>query len=114
MSDFQKKVKDIQERLKTHGIVMSRVPKPTRDFFIKLAEEEFAGDYGLLLRELVERYKEYMLFMNSLDIKLNYIISLLENKKTEEKPQVKKIRTVDGKEKIIGKGGKENGTDKKP
>ena len=111
MSEFQKKVKDIQERLKAHGLVMSRVPENTREFFIKLADAEFAGDYGMLLQFLVSEFQRRAI-LETLDIKLNYIVSLLENK-NEEKPQVKKVRMLDGKEKIVGKGGKENGTDKK-
>ena len=106
MSEFQEKVKDIQEKVKNHGLIMSRVPETTRDFFIKLAEEHFSDDYGLTLCFLCDEIQRRSI-LETLDIKLNYIVSMLESKETnEEKPKAtKKIRMLNGDEKIIGKEG---------
>jgi len=81
----------VLKSVKSQGIVMSRVPQNTRDKFIALAEAEFAGDYGLLLKFLIDNYELFIAFMGNWDIKLNYIINLLEL--NEQKPE-----TMDTKE----------------
>lgn len=92
-------------RAKTQGLVMSRVPKQTRELFMKIAEEEFADDYGLLLKFLLDEFINKRV-LESLDIKLSYVISLLEKSKEEIKAfEPKKRRMLNGAEKIIGKGG---------
>jgi hypothetical protein len=53
-------IEEIKNRIKNQtGLVMSRVPEPTRSEFIEFANGEFAGDYGLSLKWYVEQAKEY-------------------------------------------------------
>lgn len=82
-------------REKEKSLHISRVPKKIKEEFTKYAEDEFAGDYGLLLRELWEKYKESSIFYQNFDVKLNYIIQLLEketeSEQEEKKPETKKM-----------------------
>jgi len=55
------------------GLVISRVPQKKKSMFIKLAEEEFADDYGMCLSSLLDYY--YLLSpmiarIDSMDIRL--------------------------------------------
>jgi len=69
------------------GLVIARVPAETRTNFIILAEKYFAEDYGMLLKWLMDSAQEYETMKINQDIKLNYIIQLLENQKIEEKAE---------------------------
>jgi hypothetical protein len=53
MSKFVKEIKKLSESLS-----MSRVPMPARKKFIELANTEFAGDYGMTLKYLVNSLEE--------------------------------------------------------
>jgi len=48
--------KEILNKLRENNLSlrMSRVPKHTREKFIQLANEEFEGDYGMLLKWLMD------------------------------------------------------------
>jgi hypothetical protein len=73
-------IEEIKNRIKNQtGLVMSRVPEPTRSEFIEFANGEFAGDYGLLLRELWSCYKHYQQIINTQDTKLDYLITMVKN-----------------------------------
>lgn len=86
------------------GIRISRLPKKVREEFKEFAKEEYADDFGMALTELWNKYKEYLVFYNNFDIKLDYIIQLLN---TEEKPDEEKIiKTLSGRR--VLKGGNEN------
>jgi len=78
MTDFKNRIKEIQEKVKNYGIVINRVPSFTRQSFVKLADEEFSGDYGMLLKTLLDNYLEYkyfkVLFFDNIDMKLDKII----------------------------------------
>ena len=50
---------DIVLREKERSLFISRVPKPTKDLFIELANSDFASDYGLLLHWLLSQAIEY-------------------------------------------------------
>ena len=69
---------EILRKVRADGIVISRVPKPTRDKFITMAEDEFAGDYGMLLKYLYDRSILFGLFLEGLGNK--------SEKKLEENP----------------------------
>ena len=92
-------------REKERSLHISRVPKKVKEEFVELAREEFAEDYGMALRELLEKYKEYGMIINNFDIKLNYIIQILEQSTAtqEEKPDRKMLSGE-------LKGGDENGS----
>ncbi|KKM80826.1 hypothetical protein LCGC14_1336020 [marine sediment metagenome] len=93
-------IKEIVFKDRETRLNISRVPKKTREEFTKFAEEEFEGDYGMLLKELWEKYKDYSMIQQTFDVKLNYIIQLLENEKgtasQERKPEKNIIKFLDG------------------
>ena len=96
----KEEMQEIVLREKEKSLHISRLPKRTKEEFVKYAKDEFAGDYGLLLRELWEKYKDYSMIQQTFDVKLNYIIQLLENEKStasqERKPEKKIITFLDG------------------
>jgi len=106
MIEFKEKVTEIQEKVKSQGIVINRIPKKTKDDFIAIANEEFAGDYGLLMKWCLEQALEYqsmkVTFFENIDLKLN---QLLEQNPVsqEEQSSDKSIRTISGRR--IVKGG---------
>lgn len=105
MGEFQNKVKDIQERVKTQGIVINRVPKKIRKKFIELANEEFSEDYGVTLHWCIEQALEYqsmkVAFFENINYKLDNILEIVSQNEQKEKDEV--IKTLSGKEL---KGGK--------
>ena len=102
----QKEFEDLNKRIRKSGLVMSSVPKKTRDEFVKFAEEEFADNYGACLAWCLQQAKEYQklksILFENINLKLDYIISLLSANTKEENAQIK---TISGK---ILKGGNEN------
>jgi hypothetical protein len=58
---------------------MSRVPEKTRTEFIEFANGEFADDYGMCLHYIWDCFKHYQQIINTMDTKLDYMISLLKN-----------------------------------
>ena len=96
----KEEVEGIIFREKEKSLHISRIPRKTKEEFVAFAEEEFAGDYGLLLRELWEKYKEFSMIQQTFDVKLNYIIQMLENEKStasqEEKPEIIRKRMLSG------------------
>lgn len=102
----------VLKKVRSDGLVMSRVPKPTRDKFLDLANAEFAGDYGLTLKYLWDQYEMFMVFMSNWNIKLDYILQLLtqqneSSQSTKEEDQSgKEIKLLDGRR--VVKGGKNN------
>lgn len=87
--------KDIVKKTRSDGLVISRIPKTTRDEFLDFADKEFAGDYGMTLRHLWDTFKLWNIFIGSFDYKLNHIISKLENR--ENNPMgAKGIKTLSG------------------
>lgn len=84
-------------------LFISRIPKETKELFIEIANKEFEGDYGMLLKELVEDYCEFkqmkFLFFENIDNKLNTILSKIDNHNQPENS----ITLLSGK-KIIKEG----------
>jgi len=74
----------VLNKTKAQGMIISRFPEPTRSKFIEFSNEEFAGDYGMCLQYLWNTFELWNTFMSNWDIKLNYIIELLDEKKREE------------------------------
>jgi len=49
----------IDEEIKnkiSQSITISRLPKKAKDLFIKFANKDFCGDYGMTLKHLVDSY----------------------------------------------------------
>lgn len=92
-------LKDRERRLS-----ISRVPKSTKEEFIKFSESEFEGDYGMTLKTIWDKYKESKLIYDDLKMQISYLIHLVENQNNsnnseqEERP----IKILSGK---VLKGG---------
>jgi len=58
MVELSEKVKGIKEKItsSSSSIFFKRVPKKTYDIFMKMAEEDFCGDFGMLLKHLLDFY----------------------------------------------------------
>ena len=88
------------------GLVINRIPEKYKSMFKELAKEEFADDYGNLLRQLLVSFFEYeqlktMFLTNNLDIQL-----IINGKQSQEQQMIENIKTnIMGKP--IGKGGTE-------
>lgn len=99
---------DIVLREKERSLFISRVPTPTKERFMELANSEFASDYGMTLVWCLNQAIEYQsmksVFFENINNKLDQIITLSLNK-TEEKPESKEIKLLDGR-KVRVKGGK--------
>lgn len=54
--DIEKEIKEIKEKIKHPVLHIGRVPKKTYVEFIKLADEEFCSDFGMLLKFLYDFY----------------------------------------------------------
>ena len=95
----------VYKKVKSQGLVISRVPKHTREEFIEFADEEFASDYGMCLKYLWDNHALFMTIISGFDSKLDYIKTLLENQGQEPREERKEIKTLAG-NKL--KGGKIN------
>jgi len=79
-------------------LIFSRVPQKTRDAFILLANKEFCGDYGMLLKWLMdgipsETMEEILNRMDELEMRMNDIESTPRNEEEDTEP---KRRMLDG------------------
>ena len=103
-TEFEEKV---LTKCKTQGLVISRIPKSTREEFVKFAEEYYADDYGLCFKWCFDQSLEYnqmkIMFFDNLNNKIDYLISKLDIPKQEEKKPTKEIRFLDGKTRRIEK-----------
>lgn len=94
----------VLRKAKSQGIVISRIPINTRNIFTELAEQEFADDYGLCFKAILDDFLEYQklkyIFIDNIDMKLDIIIDKLNNVK-EETPE--KFRKSLSGEKIEGR-----------
>jgi len=86
------------KKIRCEGIVMSRVPTPTREEFVKISEKQFAGDYGMALAHLLYNYKLFIIFINDFNMKLDNIMLRLDQLEQNKSSAPKKIRTLGGKE----------------
>ena len=79
-------VRELKEQIRNNlGLVMSRVPEKTRTEFIDFANGEFASDYGCTLVYVWDCFKHYQQIINTVDTKIDYMISLIkQSPKTEE------------------------------
>ena len=85
-------LKDKETRLN-----ISRVPKRVRQEFVEYAEEEFEGDYGMLIRELWENYKMWKLFFQNMDMKLDNILERISQLKlNEESSDKENVKLLSG------------------
>jgi len=98
----------VLKKARESGLVISRIPKETRDIFVKIAEESFADDYGLLLKNLLDQALEYQqmkaILFYGLHEKIDKILECVDKdkEKVDEDGQ-KTIKLLNGR---IVKGGK--------
>ena len=96
------KIKTIKKRIhedKEWGLVISRVPKQTKQLFITLADTEFCSDYGMTLKWLVDNFK-----LNPTIELMQVMLLDIQNRLTslESKGEIpKEIKTLSGKIKKI-------------
>ena len=82
------------------GIHISRVPEKTKNAFIKLANEEFCGDYGMVLHFFMEGMinqdtQMIMTNLENLDERVSYLETSL---KSGPEDTAKPIKLMNGKE----------------
>ena len=77
-------IKEAMLREKEKSLRISRIPKRIKENFLKLADKEFEGDYGMTLKYLWDCFERETTFMENFDIKLNYLVRLSEKDKNEE------------------------------
>jgi len=99
---------ELNKKIRSEGIVMSRVPKTTRELFIRLADEEFASDYGLTLKTLLDGFIEYqqmkVMFFDNLNFKIDLILKNTELKISDkDNSEIKEIKLLDGSMKRVNK-----------
>jgi len=94
MDAFQKKAREIKDKVSTRGIVMNRVPEITRKEFLEFAEEEFCDDFGMAFNFVWSNFKMWKIFFQNMDMKLDSVlekISQLENKEESSEKSVKML-----------------------
>jgi len=82
--------------IKTKGLMISRVPEIARSEFIDLSTLEFAGDYGMALKHLLDHYKLFQYVITNFDSKLDKIIHILESSGSGEKTPTEGIKLLNG------------------
>ncbi len=92
----------VLKKIRSDGLVMSRVPKNCRDEFIKFSEDEFADDRGMCFKYVWEIFKKTMNLEESHEIKLNYIIRMLEETHPHAEQKPEGIKMLDGKNRMKG------------
>jgi hypothetical protein len=84
---------------KQTSMSISRLPKQTREKFVKLAEEEFCNDYGMTLKFLFDNYQrsssfEYLL--EEIDTLKNTILFKGEDSEESKPKETEQKKMVDG------------------
>ena len=103
----------LQRRLISNSeeIHISRIPKSTKKEFIELANKDFSGDYGMTLKWLMDDLisadsRIFIEELNGLKDRVTFLEEALASatKSNEEEPKKEGvIKTLDGKEKKVGK-----------
>jgi len=83
------------------GLKMSRVPPKAKLLFLKLSRDEFADDYGMTLKFLLDKFLEYNMLigpLNALVSSHEMRLRRIEEKESEmiQKPVGKQIKSADG------------------
>ena len=80
MSEF----KEIILREKEKSLHISRLPKKTKEEFLQFANDEFCSDFGLCFKYIWDTFKIWKVFFENMDMKLDIMLSLLNNKPEKE------------------------------
>ena len=96
---MENKIDELQKRIRENSLVISRVPKDTKEKFIAIANEAFAGDYGLLLKDILDQALEYQamkgVFFENINMKLDNILESISQPEQIEQPNAG-IKTLSG------------------
>lgn len=97
MADSRDKILEIKKNVSNTSIFINRIPKKTKAEFVSLAKEEFEGDYGMVVKWLIDFRKGLLsspnqILMEQMDLMADEIASL----KSEPKEKKKAIRSVAG------------------
>lgn len=60
--DNREKIEEIRKKVSLNSIYINRVPQKAKVKFVKLAEEDFANDYGMTFKYQQEQCEEYQKF----------------------------------------------------
>ena len=82
---------EIFRKIKADNLVMSCVPKKTKDEFIAFAKEEFADNYGACLKYVFDFFKLSVTFLEGFDGKLDQVLASLNNQEEEEESKIKTL-----------------------
>jgi len=91
-------VEQFEKRFKPADLIISRVPKKELSWFKDKANKEFCGDFGMLLKNLIDSYHRLQMYeadvpsLNELTEKVNYLLS--KSNETNEKEKV--VTTLSG------------------
>ena len=81
---------------------MSRVPNKTKALFIEISNEDYAGDYGMTLKGILDGYMLFKVYFENMDMKLDQILCEL-NQGNEQGSESEPIKMMNGR--IVDKGG---------
>ena len=93
------KIEEIKRKVTGNSLYISRVPVKTKEEFIKLANEEFEGDYGMVVKWLMDFRSGLLSAPNqSLLEQIEVLTEEIEKlkQKPEQKTEKKVIRSVSG------------------
>ena len=82
----------VLKKTRSDGLVISRLPKPTRDEFIEFANHEFSGDYGMALKHLWDSFKLWKIVFENIDLRLGKILDLMQSSNEQPKKSIKFIK----------------------
>ena len=93
-------MRDIFERVKSNSLHISRVPIDTKEKFIALAQEQFCGDYGFLLKFLIDGLvdvstQELYSRIEELETRISNLEPLVNKEESSNDEDV--IKTISGK-----------------
>ena len=97
--DNKQKIEEIRKKVSQNSLYIARIPEKTKVRFQKIANEEFAGDYGMTVKWLLD-FRDGLLsspnqiLMEQMEImaqKINELESV-----PQEKPKKKVIKSVSG------------------
>ena len=89
---------EIENRI-NYGLTINRIPKKDRDLFIKLANEEFASDYGMTLKFLLNeviRRDYYDSRLDDLEMRIRQLEAKLDAPIDKPKRNIEREEVKDG------------------
>ena len=93
------KLNEITRKLSEISLSISRVPSNTKRDFISLANAEFCGDYGQVLKFIFDQAIEYQnmkaLFFDKLQNMEDKIDSLINKQEQKEPQKVKRLGRIE-------------------